>query len=585
MQVENLASLQANNPIETDLVIIGGGPAGLTVAREFFQSSTRVLILESGELKEETYFSALNTVESIGEPRQPAQVRKRIELVGSQCPSWSNEAQRFGIRCRVFGGSSHAWWGKSTVFDNVDFAERPWVPHSGWPFGRESLVPYFDRAAQVLNLGPNCYDERVWDLIGRIRPIMELDARVLKSWFWQFARSRVNHKDIMRFGPEFITFCVPNVRVLLNATVTRITTDETGASFRELEVSSIQGNRVRIRARAAVLAASAIENPRLLLLSANRLHPNGLGNQNDIVGRFLMDHPSGSIGHFKADDAAAIIDYFGFYGIEYRGHAYIYTHGLVPSAELQEREKILHCAAYMSEWYAPDDPWGALKRLLNGTSNRPISDLGAIVSGSRLLAKGVGMRLFESKAMPRQVKDRVVNAMIKWNPNFVVREFRGGGMPHKLQGVGINGVTEQAPDPKSRITLSPSKTDAFGLPIPQIDWHIDYDACRSIIRLGHLLATELPRAGLPTPVLEDWIVQERPRDGDLTDIAHTSGTTRMSDDPKWGVVNSRSQVHGLAGLYIAGASVFPTSGHANPTLMILSLAIRLADQIKADLAQ
>ncbi len=71
----------------------------------------------------------------------------------------------------------------------------------------------------------------------------------------------------------------------------------------------------------------------------------------------------------------------------------------------------------------------------------------------------------------------------------------------------------------------------------------------------------------------------------MTDTAHTSGTTRMSDDPKRGVVNSRSQVHGVAGLYIAGASVFPTSGHANPTLMIASLAIRLADQIKDDLAQ
>jgi choline dehydrogenase-like flavoprotein len=276
MQVENLGSLQANSPIETDLAIIGGGPAGLTIAREFFQTSTRVLILESGELNEEACFSALNTVESIGEPRQPAQVRKRIELVGTQCPSWSNEVQGFGIRCRVFGGSSHAWWGKSTVFDDIDFAERSWVPHSGWPFGRESLVPYFDRAAQVLNLGPNCYDKRVWDFIGKAKPVTELDARVLKSWFWQFARSRVNRRDIMRFGPDFIALHAPNVRVLLNATVTRIITDETGAAFRELEVSSIQGARVKIRARATVLAASAIENPRLLLLSASGLHPNGL---------------------------------------------------------------------------------------------------------------------------------------------------------------------------------------------------------------------------------------------------------------------------------------------------------------------
>ncbi|MBV8359860.1 MAG: GMC family oxidoreductase [Deltaproteobacteria bacterium] len=584
MQVENLDSLQTNSQIETDLVIIGGGPAGLTIAREFFSTSTRVLILESGELREEACFSALNTVESTGEPRQPAQVRKRIELVGSLCPSWSNEVQRFGIRCRVFGGSSHAWLGKSTVFDEIDFAERPWVPYSGWPFRRESLVPYFDRAAQVLNLGPNCYDEAVWDLIGR-RPLTELDGRILKSWFWQFARSRVNHRDIMRFGPDFLRLDAPNVRVLLNATVTRINTDETGAVFREVQVSSIRGNRVKILARAAVLAASAIENPRLLLLSASGVHPNGLGNQNDLVGRFLMDHPSGTIGRFKAEDAAAIVDRFGFYGVRHQGHGHIYTHGLVPSTELQERKRILHCAVFMAEEYAPEDPWGALKRLLHATSSRPISDLGAVVSGSRLLAKGIGIRLFESNAVPQQIKDRVVDAMIKWNTNFVVREFHGGGMPHKLKGVIINGITEQAPDPQSRITLSPSNTDFLGLPIPQIAWRIDHGAYRSIIQLGHLLATELPRAGLPAPILEDWIVQDWPQGGDLTDTGDTSGTTRMSDDPKRGVVDSRSQVHGVAGLYIAGASVFPTSGHANPTLMIVSLAIRLADQIKDDLAR
>jgi choline dehydrogenase-like flavoprotein len=112
----------------------------------------------------------------------------------------------------------------------------------------------------------------------------------------------------------------------------------------------------------------------------------------------------------------------------------------------------------------------------------------------------------------------------------------------------------------------------------------DDRAWRSLIPLDHLLAAELPRAGLPTPILEDWIAQERPQDGDVTDIAHTSGTTRMSGDPKRGVVNSNCQIHGVAGLYVAGASVCPTSGHANATLMLVSLALRLADQIKTDLA-
>src|SRR6266550_3110308 len=104
MEIVNLAALSADSIFETDLAIIGGGPAGLTIAREFFGTSTRVLILESGRLEENPRFANLNTVESIGEPKDEAQVRKRIAFHGAQSSSWSNESQRFGVRCRVFGG-------------------------------------------------------------------------------------------------------------------------------------------------------------------------------------------------------------------------------------------------------------------------------------------------------------------------------------------------------------------------------------------------------------------------------------------------------------------------------------------------
>jgi choline dehydrogenase-like flavoprotein len=92
-------------------------------------------------------------------------------------------------------------------------------------------------------------------------------------------------------------------------------------------------------------------------------------------------------------------------------------------------------------------------------------------------------------------------------------------------------------------------------------------------------------AGLPEPVLEPWVAERRPQDSIIIDMAHTAGTTRMSDNPRSGVVDSNCRIHGVDGLYVAGASIFPTSGHANPTLMILALAIRLADEIKRQLAE
>ena len=155
---------------------------------------------------------------------------------------------------------------------------------------------------------------------------------------------------------------------------------------------------------------------------------------------------------------------------------------------------------------ASDDPWDALKRLLRTKCDKPISDLLAVASSPRLLAKGVGMRLFESNAVPQSVKQFLVDTMIRRYPNFVVREYQSRGLPHKLTGLVIDGITEQRPDPESRITLS-DKTDIFGVRIARVNWRIDDDARMSLIRLGHLLVAELPRAGLPTPLLEEWIAR------------------------------------------------------------------------------
>ena len=122
------------------------------------------------------------------------------------------------------------------------------------------------------------------------------------------------------------------------------------------------------------------------------------------------------------------------------------------------------------------------------------------------------------------------------------------------------------------------------MPLARVNWRIRDDERRTIVRIAELACQAFARAGLPRPVLEAWVAEKRLADGVIIDMAHTLGTTRMSDDPSSGVVDANCRVHGVRGLYVAGASVFPTSGHANPTLMILALAIRLADTIKGQLA-
>jgi choline dehydrogenase-like flavoprotein len=583
MEIADLASFDANSFFDADLAIVGGGPAGLTIAREFFGTSTQVLVLESGLLDETPGHAALNAVESVGEPHSDAQKQKRVAFHGASSPTWSQDSQPYGVRCRALGGSTHAWAGKSAAFDEIDFAARPWVPHSGWPIARKSLDPYLDRAARVLNLGPNCYDDSLWKLIGAKPPEPRFDNDGLRSFFWQFARSRIDYLDIMRFGREFVTFKADNVRVLLNATVTRIGVTSDGGSFEDLEISTIDGVRSKVRARTAVIAASSIENARLLLAS-NDVHAQGIGNGQDLVGRFLMDHPGARVARFETGDVASIVRRFGFYGLRQGSQTHMYMHGLAPTPALQERMQLLNSAVYFMPEHSPNDPWDALKRLLRRNSARPVQDARTVMAGAGLLTKGVGMKLLASPATPDFLKDFIVNTAIRFNPNLVAEEFLSRGVPHKLTAVSIDAISEQRPNPDSRVRLS-EKTDRFGVPLAKVDWRINEDERRTIVQIARLARDAFPRAGLPSPVLEPWVNEERSGEGIIIDMAHSAGTTRMSANPTSGVIDQDCQVHGVRGLYVSGGSIFPTSGHANPTLMILAFAIRLADKIKSELGR
>jgi choline dehydrogenase-like flavoprotein len=578
MKIENLATFDSASVFEADLAIIGGGPAGLTIAREFIGTSTQVLVLESGLLDEAPAYAALNELESNGEPSTPAQKQKRTAFHGEASSLWTANQQPYGVRCRALGGSSHAWAGKSAAFDPIDFAARPWVPYSGWPINRETLDPYIDRAADVLNLGPNTYDDGLWDLIGMAPPSPQFDIDGLRAFFWQFARSRLDQLDIMRFGREFVTFKADNIRVLLNATVREIRLSDDGCCFEGLEISTIDDVRSRVKAKMAVIAAGGIENPRLLLAS-NAIHSHGIGNAHDLVGRFLMDHPSARVGRFEARDTKPIIDRFGFYGLRHNGRTHMYSHGLALTSTAQERDGLLNSAVYFMAQRSPDDPWDAIKRLLKRNSSKPVRDALSVASHAGLLAKGIGMKMLASDVTPGFLKDLIVNAAIRYSPNFVAKEFQSRGLPHKLTGVSIEAITEQRPNPDSRVTLS-EKRDRLGVRLAKADWRINDDERRTIVRLARLTSNAFVKAGLPAPQLERWIAEDRPNDAVIIDMAHMLGTTRMSDSPKSGVVDKDCQVHGVQGLFVAGSSTFPTSGHANPTLMILSIAIRLADTIK-----
>ena len=129
------------------------------------------------------------------------------------------------------------------------------------------------------------------------------------------------------------------------------------------------------------------------------------------------------------------------------------------------------------------------------------------------------------------------------------------------------------------------RLDRLGLPIARTDWRISHQDRQSQAVLAKTILKEFQRLGLPKTHLADWVSSGRLEASVLSDGCHPTGTTRMASDPQCGVVDADCRVHGVDGLYVAGSSVFPTAGHANPTLMIVAMAARLAEHLKTRLSK
>lgn len=578
LDISELSQTVARDRLSCDVLIIGAGPAGLTVARGLEGSGLDVLILESGARHQSEQAEELNAVLADATTWTDEQVRRRKLYHGSQAELWTHETQQYGVRCRGLGGATAAWAGKSAAFSDIDYAPRPWVANSGWPIRHHDLADHLDRAAKSLNLSVNCYDDDLWALMNRAPPEPRPDPKTLRSFFWQFARSTIDPMDVMRVGAEFAHAPPAGCRVLLGATVTEVLTKESGAQAIGARVTDASGQQHVVVAGTVVLAASAVENARILLNSTAH-NPEGLGNAHDVVGRYLMDHPNSVVASFDAPAVTKMVEMFGFYGLKTPQGINMYMRGLTLTDEAQEAEGLLHCAAFMPGERAPDDPWDAAKRILKRQSTSYLADSLSILKSPGLVCKGLGRLALQNRRFPTGLSRFIVNQVVRFRPNMAVEEFMTGGVPHKLTGVSVQVICEQVPDPDNRITLA-KRMDRNGVPLPHVNWRLGETELRSISRFATILAEEFERAGLPAPVLASWV-----RDGDfdaaaIIDMAHSAGTTRMATDPAKGVVDRDCKVHGVEGLYVAGASVFPTSGHANPTLMITALAFRLADHLR-----
>jgi len=578
MPIQHLNDIPEDLVLAADIVIVGGGACGLTLARSLSGCGLKLVIVESGGQGEDAEHAALNTVEIAEGSWQQAEFNLRDKYHRTLTTFWDGAMQPYGVRCRGMGGSTQAWAGKSAPFDAIDFAARDWVPLSGWPLKAESLAPYIARASDLLNLGPPFYDAALWTYMGRRPPEPGLNSAAFRATFWQFARSRRKPTDIMRFGADFLAALPPDVHVVAGATVTRLLSDVNGRVFTGLQAKSLAGRRLTVTAATCVMAASAIENARLLLLSTDA-NPAGLGNDHDRVGRCLMDHPTATIARAHPDQVADMAARFGLFGFRKNRRTSVYMHGLALSEPYQREHRTLNGAIFVTEERASDDPFSALRRLLRNRSESTLEDLVSVAKSPLRLTRGLAARMIERGYVPAPLSRLTVDMALRLFPNTVAQDYQVGKLPVKLSGLRFEATTEQPPLPDNRVTLS-DNCDALGLRRARVAWTPGPAARANLLRIGAQLGISFAASGLKQPMLEDWVTEGNPDAALAIDMGHSMGTTRMACNPKEGVVDSRCAVHGVAGLYAIGGSVLPTSGHANPTLMMLALTLRLGDTLR-----
>ncbi|MFL9907838.1 GMC oxidoreductase [Paraburkholderia sp. RL17-337-BIB-A] len=562
-----------------DILIVGGGAAGLTVVRGLAGLGLVIGVLESGALEETPEHEALNSVEVSETSHETRLQGARQTAHAYQMKFWSAQNQKFGVRCRVLGGSTAAWAGKVAPFDAIDFSERSWISNSGWPIDDAALAPYIRRAAELLDLGPLINDRQFWAASKVKEPAEFSKSKYVESFFWQFARSRQNMTDVMRFGPDFRSLDIEGVTVLLNATVCSVNTDADGVTGVEVVSTLSAKRRFVIKATTVVLAAGAIENARLLLISKNKTG-HALGNSHDTVGRYLMDHPSMAIGAFSTESQERAAGILGFFALQQNYRVYMYSHGLCLRPEIQRKERLPNMAVYTNIHFSDDDPLLSFRRLVTGQSKQHIADFVRVLKSWRLVISYTGRKVLGSPKLPTRVRRFIVDATVKLSPNFAARDYAAKGTGRKIKKITLNVICEQPPSPENRVILSDQR-DRLGLPIAHVIFDAGESLRRDVLTFARLLDEDLRAAGIEGFCVAPEIVAGNTSAIDLYDMAHTAGTTRMGREPVTSVVNERCQVHGISGLYIAGASVFPTVGHANPTMVIVAMAIRLADHLKS----
>lgn len=507
-----------------DVVVIGSGAGGGTVARALADTGARLLILERGGVvprelanwdpavvwRELRYRTTEEWLDDEGKPFRPYTHYN----VGGNTKFWGTVLYR--LRREDFGAIEHE--------DGISPA---------WPIDYDTLAPYYDRAERMYEVhgdvgsdptepsrgpyahAPIPHAPNMSALVARLRAMglhpSPLPLGLLRPGepggctlcrtcnSFPCALGAKSDAEVCGVEPAVAH---PNVTLRTGALARRLVTDSSGRRVQAVEVET-QGRVSRIEARLVVVSAGAVNSAALFLRSASDRHPQGLANSSGLVGRNYMAHLATMMQGFSPwrlnrDDFQKTVAINDFY-LAGPGRPY-------PLGQIQSQGR-----------------------------THPLM---AKIVGDTWSYKGV-----EWRHIPLWAYDAWVSRAVDWL-----------------------AMTEDLPRPENRVTIAPDG---------RVQLRYRPNNVRAHARLVDELRHVLRRLGYWSPKVFAYSAGAK-------NTTHQCGTMRFGVDPTTSVLDPFCRTHDVSNLFVVDASFFPSSAAVNPGLTIIAQALRVADHIAAE---
>lgn len=511
-----------------DLIVIGSGPGGASLAHRLAPTGKRILLLERGDYL----------------PRSRANWDSQTVFVDAAYQAketwYGKDGRQFSPGLHYYvGGNSKVYGGALFRLRERDFDE---IRHKdgispAWPLKYDVFEPYYAEAERLFHVHgqrgedptePPASEPYPYPPVSHEPQIQALHDSLLGQGLHPFHLPLgilLDEKDgkptptsicircdafdgfpcLLNGKADAQVMCVdpalqdhPNLTLLTGAFVTRLETDPEGRAVTDVRVSR-NGKEERYSADIVVMACGALSSALLLLRSACDAHPTGLANRSDQVGRNYMRH----------------------------------NQSILMALMREPNDTMFQKTLAVADYYFNSDDWDY--------------PLGLI----QMCAASHGA----------QIRGEVLPEWLEWLPKMPFREMARHSMDFWLSSEDL----------------------------PRSDNRIYYDGKRVVLdisegnmeahqRLRKKLEQSLSRAGAH-PILLDrslYLGKDIPIGG----TAHQAGTARFGIDPITSVLDVNCKAHDLDNLYVADASFFPSIGAVNPTLTIIANALRVADIIR-----